>query len=256
MLVLSRRPSEKLVFPNLGITIEVLQVNGRLAKLGITAPDSVRVLRSEVADVPTDSASAKNDGRSSRETHRFRNRLNTVMLQLHLIKRQLETGHCDQASEGLTRVFTELRNLDTESPDDARSPTGTEDRPIRLLVVDDDANERELLAGLLQLYGFEVDTAADGLDALQYLNSHPVPDRVLLDLEMPRVDGHRTIQSIRSDSRYRNANVFAVSGHEPCEEATPPGLKGFDAWFPKPLDPTRLLKAICTRRHSVLYEAV
>lgn len=59
MLVLSRRKDESIVLPELGITIEVIRVKGNKVRLGIKAPDSVRILRSELESVvsefePTD----------------------------------------------------------------------------------------------------------------------------------------------------------------------------------------------------------
>jgi carbon storage regulator len=51
MLVLSRRTAETVVFPELGITVEVLQVKGNTIRLGIKAPDSVRILRGELDEV-------------------------------------------------------------------------------------------------------------------------------------------------------------------------------------------------------------
>lgn len=51
MLVLSRRKDESIVLPELGITIEVIRVKGNKVRLGIKAPDSVRILRSELESV-------------------------------------------------------------------------------------------------------------------------------------------------------------------------------------------------------------
>ena len=50
MLVLSRRSEEQIVFPELGITVEVLRIKGNVVRLGIKAPDSVRILRGELHD--------------------------------------------------------------------------------------------------------------------------------------------------------------------------------------------------------------
>ena len=53
MLVLSRRVNEKIVLPNLGVTVEVIEVKGKRVRLGITAPDNVRIARQELLiDMP------------------------------------------------------------------------------------------------------------------------------------------------------------------------------------------------------------
>jgi carbon storage regulator len=54
MLVLSRRKDESIVLPDLGITIEVIRIKGNKVRLGIKAPDSVRILRSELESIATD----------------------------------------------------------------------------------------------------------------------------------------------------------------------------------------------------------
>jgi CheY-like chemotaxis protein len=58
-----------------------------------------------------------------------------------------------------------------------------------VLVVDDDASNRETLVEVLETEGYLVETVADGLEALEYLRRAPAPDVILLDLMMPRMDG-------------------------------------------------------------------
>ena len=58
MLVLSRREDDKIVFPNLGITVEVLRIAGRSVRLGVKAPSQVRVLRHELAGEEADGLEA------------------------------------------------------------------------------------------------------------------------------------------------------------------------------------------------------
>jgi carbon storage regulator len=56
MLVLSRRVNEKIVLPNLGVTVEVIELKGKRVRLGITAPDNVRIARQELLiDMPCES---------------------------------------------------------------------------------------------------------------------------------------------------------------------------------------------------------
>ena len=54
MLVLSRRKEETIVFPELGITVEVIRVDGNKVRLGIKAPESIRILRGELEETVTD----------------------------------------------------------------------------------------------------------------------------------------------------------------------------------------------------------
>ncbi len=75
------------------------------------------------------------------------------------------------------------------------SPT----RPCSILVVDDDADIRQLLAELLRLTGYVPETAASGVEALARLDrDEPTPALVLLDVQMPELDGWDTLREIRS----------------------------------------------------------
>jgi CheY-like chemotaxis protein len=116
-------------------------------------------------------------------------------------------------------------------------------RPARrALLVEDDQNERELLAGFLRLSGFAVDTAGDGCDALDQLRVGERPDVVLLDMGLPRCDGATTAREIRRDQACARLKIFAVSGHSPNEYNLDRG--SIDRWFPKPLDPAVLLQEL------------
>ncbi len=125
-----------------------------------------------------------------------------------------------------------------------QSPTDEPASKERALLVEDDANERELLASLLRMHGFDVDTANDGDEALSYLSSHRRPDVVLLDMLMPNCDGPTTVSTIRSDPSFEGLKVFAVSGTRPNHFGVPEGPTGCDRWFPKPVDPAQLICAM------------
>jgi CheY-like chemotaxis protein len=77
----------------------------------------------------------------------------------------------------------------------------------RVLVVDDDADIRLLVAELLRLTGYEVDTAASGVEALARLTGGQRPDLVLLDVQMPELDGWDTLRGIRADEALRDLPV-------------------------------------------------
>ncbi|WP_367849453.1 ATP-binding protein [Rhodoferax sp. WC2427] len=82
----------------------------------------------------------------------------------------------------------------------------------KLLVVDNEEPDRELLVQLLQPLGFEVRTAASGHDALDLLAAGYAPDAVLMDLAMPGIDGWETIRRIKSDG-LSTAHVAIVSAN-------------------------------------------
>ncbi|OEV12382.1 response regulator [Streptomyces nanshensis] len=115
----------------------------------------------------------------------------------------------------------------------------------RVLVVDDDKVIRELIRVNLELEGFEVVTAADGVECLDVV--HGVrPDLVTLDMAMPRLDGLRTAERLRSDPRTRHIPVAIVSGHEQFGGAG--GERGeeppVDALLAKPFEPAELVRMV------------
>ncbi len=240
MLVLSRREDDKIVFPNLGITVEVLRIAGRTVRLGVKAPPQVRVLRHELAGDETESldsvVTAVAPGRIS--DHQLRNRLNRATLGLSLIQQYLEKGRMAAADLELEKVLAVFQSLE----EDLSPAERVEEAPgHRALLVEDDANESELLAGFLRLSGFAVDRAFDGSDALEYLAEKGQPDVVLLDMQMPRCDGPTTIQAIRTNPDYAGLRVYAVSGQVADEVGVTVGPSGVNRWFRKPLNPQSLV---------------
>ena len=235
MLVVSRKKNQTIRFPNLGISVEVLRIAGNAVRIGVAAPCDVRILRGELPD------NQEFDDRpdaARNERHALRNRLNSVNLALHLLQKQLEAGRFDDAEETLDKALRTLTDLDRLASKTSGAARESERATgCRALVVEDNANERELLAGYLRLCGYEVDTVEDGLAAMNYLESNDKPDLVLLDMQMPRMDGRKTISAIRRQSAYQGIKLFAVSGADRSSENVTIGRRGVDHWFSKPLRP-------------------
>lgn len=239
MLVISRRCDEKVVFPSLGVSVQVLGTKGRVVRLGIDAPQDVKVFRQEL--LPLDPAKISEFAGNSPLTHEQRNRLNKLSLSLHIFERYFEEGQTAKAQATLAKVMQILDSInEAEGPAAEPALQGH----WRSLVVDDDTNERELLAGVLGMNGCQADTAADGQAALDYLASHDRPDFVLLDLLMPGCSGPQALAQIRRNPRFRGLKIFAVSGTSPSELGVDIGPDGFDAWFQKPLNPRSLWDGI------------
>jgi CheY-like chemotaxis protein len=81
-----------------------------------------------------------------------------------------------------------------------------------VLVVDDELEAADLLASLLLAHGCEVLVARDGEEALEIARELPRPDLVLLDLELPVMDGRRLLDAMRSDPSLSGIPVVVVSG--------------------------------------------
>ncbi|MBM9619350.1 response regulator [Streptomyces zhihengii] len=114
--------------------------------------------------------------------------------------------------------------------------------PRRVLVVDDNRVIRQLIRVNLELEGFEVVTAADGVECLDVV--HRVqPDAITLDVVMPRLDGLRTAARLRADARTRHLPLAIISACTPYEVETGVAA-GVDAFLAKPFEPAELVRVV------------
>jgi carbon storage regulator CsrA len=249
MLVLSRKLNERIVFPSIDATVQILAVKPGVVRLGIEAPKAVSILRQEVLDnrrgnappppPPPRPASTAQIRRFNQLVH---SRLEIAAMGTALLRRQLELGHTAEALETLDKIEGEIQALQQRSDEETSKHSGQ--RPRRALVVEDDQSERELLASFLRLAGLDVAAVGDGTDALDYLHRQSPPDVVLVDMVMPRCDGPTTIRAIRQEPALAGLRIFGVSGYLPDEFGLETGAGGVNGWFRKPFDPEDLLREL------------
>ena len=246
MLVLSRRTNEKIVFPDLNITVQVVSIKGNTVRLGISAPPEVTVLRAEVPDRTAEwggdrAPPAAEEAPAARLNRVVRSRLQVTRTGLAEVRRQLQAGRVDVAQLLLDKIEEDVTLLQErlgEQPAAAPAPAPRR----RARIVEDDRNTRQLLAECLRLAGLDVDTAGDGGEALDYLRTHSRPDVMLLDMIMPRCDGPTTVRAIRRDPAYAGLPIFGLSGRARDEFDLDSGPNGLNGWYQKPFDPQALLR--------------
>ena len=81
-----------------------------------------------------------------------------------------------------------------------------------IMIIEDDADIRELMKIVLEADGYSVDVAGDGIDAFDHLKAGTKPTLILLDLMMPRMDGEQFMKEVRS-TRFSKIPVVIISGH-------------------------------------------
>jgi len=113
------------------------------------------------------------------------------------------------------------------------------ERPGCVLVADDDAVNRLLLASGLERDGYLVRAVANGLEALEALRDG-LFDCVLLDVLMPGMDGYQVLECIRSQPRFRHVPVIMISALEDIESVVRCIEMGAEDYLPKPFDPVLL----------------
>jgi CheY-like chemotaxis protein len=111
---------------------------------------------------------------------------------------------------------------------------------VRILVVEDVEDTRELYRHFFDYHGMGVATAPDGLAALQSV-AVDRPDVIVLDLAMPRMTGWEVLRALKRRIRTRHIPILAVSGVGTAQSALDAGA---DAFLEKPCQPSQLLEEV------------
>jgi len=126
----------------------------------------------------------------------------------------------------------------TETP--ARS---NEQARRKVVIVDDDRETREMLTLTLELEGYEVEQAANGLRLISSLHVDR-PDLILLDVMMSWIDGFELCRSIKKNDEFRDIPVIFVSARKTGEDVQKGLAAGATDYFTKPVDIDRLTSRI------------
>jgi CheY-like chemotaxis protein len=104
----------------------------------------------------------------------------------------------------------------------------------RILVVEDNPLNLKLIRDVLQVAGYDVIEAHTGEEGLHLAREDP-PDLVLMDLQLPGIDGTETLRRLRQDSLARKVPVVAVTAFAMAEDRERAALAGFDGYIEKPI---------------------
>ena len=126
---------------------------------------------------------------------------------------------------------------------DARASASQADRRIFALVVDDSITVRRVTQRLLERNGMRVVTAKDGLEAVSVLQDE-VPDVILLDIEMPRMDGYEVASHVRNDARLKDVPIVMITSRVGEKHRARAIELGVNEYLGKPYQEGQLLQAI------------
>jgi CheY-like chemotaxis protein len=104
----------------------------------------------------------------------------------------------------------------------------------KILVVDDNRDNRELVIKVLKHNGYETIEAADGEDAI-LKTAREKPDLILMDISLPRMDGYEVTRRLKSTEEFRDIPIIALTAHAmkgDMEKALSAGCQGY---IPKPI---------------------
>jgi signal transduction histidine kinase len=167
----------------------------------------------------------------------------------------LHGGEIDVQSElGRGSTFTVTLKCEADTPGGAPPQTdvavagscrpGASGSPARILVVEDNQVNQKVVTAVLRKRGFSIELANDGREALNMLDKSAAFDLVLMDVQMPVLDGLEATRLIRKELRWRNLPIVAMTAHamngdkERCLEA------GMNGYISKPVHPSLLLSTV------------
>lgn len=114
----------------------------------------------------------------------------------------------------------------------------------RILVVEDQEDNRRILRDLLDSAGFEMIEAEDGQQALVAVAEHR-PDLILMDIQLPLVDGYEATRRIKANPELNSIPIIVVTSYALSGDEGKAREAGCDAYVTKPYSPRQLLAKIC-----------
>lgn len=153
------------------------------------------------------------------------------------------TVHAHSGGPGQGSEFTIRLPLTDLTPKKAARQEALVASGQRLLVIEDNAGIRRMLARSMELKGFEVATAINGRDGLESVREFK-PNIAVVDIGLPDINGYELAQQVRADSEHSNVSLIAVTGYGRDEDRRQAFESGFDLHMVKPINPSELMQAI------------
>jgi two-component system cell cycle response regulator DivK len=113
----------------------------------------------------------------------------------------------------------------------------------KILYVEDHPAQRDIMAQMLELSGYQVAVASDGVEGVEQARSWG-PDLILIDLRMPRMDGFEAIEVLRGDPKTADIPIIAISAWASAKHKERALQVGANEHFTKPVDLSRLIDTI------------
>ncbi|WP_420475525.1 ATP-binding protein [Noviherbaspirillum sp. ST9] len=158
------------------------------------------------------------------------------------------TAHSDGAGKG--SMFIVALPLATEAGNAGSLgvPHPAAGGGYRVLLVEDNEDNRQTLSAVLSIFGHTVSAAGDGSAGLQAAMEE-VPDVAVIDIGLPGIDGYEVARRLRASPVTRGIRLVAVTGYGQQEDRDRALAAGFDVHLVKPVEPARLLEAINRLAH-------
>jgi chemosensory pili system protein ChpA (sensor histidine kinase/response regulator) len=163
-----------------------------------------------------------------------------IILDVHSL---IRAAHLQRQHVALERRVRAEEGLEPVPALVAPEPVVEEKRVPLVMVTDDSVTVRKVTTRLLERNGYEVMTAKDGVDAVAKLEERK-PDLMLLDIEMPRMDGFEVASHVRHDSRMKNIPIIMITSRTGEKHRERAFEIGVDRYMGKPFQEGELLETI------------
>jgi len=266
------------VFPNCGITVRILGVNGRVAKIGIEAPRSVEVMRGELAMaicgsnsvvVTVDNHSVSYEHNNAPEGElpviQFSQRLADIKASLHLFQQRRAAGDEMGADQVLGELLNDIAHLDSDwlkGSTETLNRVGTSDpqmvsesmtnyqfsrfaNPLQILVVNEPCNPHGLSLPVGTFHGCQLNTVNNHQTALKAITSNEPFHYVVCNGSPMAFDEFELVRTIRANRQMDNTKIFMTSlSVNVMEYLELSNSYHIDGWLARPLVPHDLWKHI------------
>jgi len=149
----------------------------------------------------------------------------------------------------LIRTSHALQKTDDASKKREAAPAVEQLRATKVLIVDDSITVRKVTQRLLSRHNYEAMTAKDGMDALTVMLEY-IPDIILLDVEMPRMDGYELATAVRSDPRLKQIPIIMITSRTGDKHRDRALSIGVNMYMGKPFQEHELLENIQSLLHD------
>lgn len=164
------------------------------------------------------------------------------LVELHAGKVSAKSEGLGRGSEFEVRLPASLSGMKSENTANGQSMAPRAVQTV--VIVEDQDDNREVLAGLLRMEGFAVHSAANGADGLKLIDEIQ-PDAAVVDIGLPGIDGYEVARSLSNESgNKRKPLLIALTGYGQAQDVARAFEAGFDHHLVKPLQPDRLLAVL------------
>jgi carbon storage regulator CsrA len=271
MLILGRRANQSIVFPNCGITVRILDVNGRVAKVGIDAPRNIPVMRGELATavsaespLGTDrqtlpSGNKQYDAPESTEgLLQLSQRLADIQASLHVFQQFRAAGDERKADEVLAEMLEGIARLDKDVLDDAehrfrtchgvtreivsesRATYGCESKDglseVQILIIDSQNNPKGFVPSAGTFHGCQISTVNSPLAAHLAIQGSEPYDYIVCNCDPESEHNSDLVKAIRSNSYYDHTRIFVTcDSNGTLDQIKNASQRRIDGWLNRPL---------------------